>query len=172
MAEEWDVEITFLPTNTSEIHLHLEQLLQNTYWMLAVDLRLPKRQETPHVPGYGKRKKKKQRQKNRDGTCTTGRELWRRKTCHTLGSPFVGRDGGGRGEASEPRRRAQPQGCRGQSREIPAQRIAADQHLPAWEACLLTRRGGCGLGAEVRALEVRSQGEEWGWLHEHSLKGG
>ena len=31
MAEEKDVEITFLPTNTSKIHLHVEQLLQNTY---------------------------------------------------------------------------------------------------------------------------------------------
>ena len=31
MAEESDMEITFLPTNTSEIHLHVEQLLQNTY---------------------------------------------------------------------------------------------------------------------------------------------
>ena len=29
------------PTNTSEIHLHVEQLLQNTYWTLAEDLRLP-----------------------------------------------------------------------------------------------------------------------------------
>ena len=27
-----------------------------------------------------------------------------------------------------------------------------------------------GLGAEARASEVRSQGEDWGWLHEHSLK--
>ena len=31
MVEEKDMEITFLPTNTSEIHLHMEQLLQNTY---------------------------------------------------------------------------------------------------------------------------------------------
>ena len=31
MADEQDVEITFLLTNTSEIHLHVEQLLQNTY---------------------------------------------------------------------------------------------------------------------------------------------
>ena len=31
--------------------------------------------------------------------------------------------------------------------------------------------GEWGLGAEARALEVRSQGEYWGWLHEHSLKG-
>ena len=28
-----------------------------------------------------------------------------------------------------------------------------------------------GLGAEARASEVRSQGEDWGWLREHSLKG-
>ena len=56
-----------------------------------------------------------------------------------------------RGEASEPRRRAQPQGCRGQSGEIPAWRIGAEQHSPAQETCLLTRRGGRGLGAEARA---------------------
>ena len=75
-----------------------------------------------------------------------------------------------RGEASEPRRRAQLQGCRGQSGEIPAQRIGAKQHSPAREACLPTRRGGWGLGAEARA-SVRSQGEDWGWQHEHNLKG-
>ena len=74
------------------------------------------------------------------------------------------------GEASEPRRRAQPQGCGGQSGEIPAQRIGANQHSPAREACLLTRRGGWELGAEARA-SVGSQGEDWGWLREHSLKG-
>ena len=45
------MEIIFLPRNTEKIHLHVEQLLQNTYGMLAEDLRLPKRQETPHVPG-------------------------------------------------------------------------------------------------------------------------
>ena len=76
-----------------------------------------------------------------------------------------------RGEASEPRRRAQPQGCGGQSGEVPAQRIGADQHSPAREACLLTRRGRRGLGAEARASEFGSQGEDWGWRREHSLKG-
>ena len=79
--------------------------------------------------------------------------------------------GGGGGEASEPQRRVQQQGCGGQSKEIPVQRISADQHSPAREACLLTRWGGRGLEAEARALEVRSQGEDWGWLREHSLKG-
>ena len=75
-----------------------------------------------------------------------------------------------RGEASEARRRAQPQGCGGQSGEIPSQRIGADQHSPAREACLLTCRGGRGLGAEVWA-SVGSQGEDWGWRREHNLKG-
>ena len=75
-----------------------------------------------------------------------------------------------RGEASEPRRRAQPQGCGGQSGETPAQRLGAEQHSPAREACLLTRRGGLGLGAEARA-SVGSQGEDWDWWCEHSLKG-
>ena len=41
--------------------------------------------------------KKKQRQKTRDGTYTSGRELWRRKIPHTLGSSFTGRDGRGAG---------------------------------------------------------------------------
>ena len=62
-------------------------------------------------------------------------------------------------------------GCRGQSREIPAQGISANQHSPALEACLLTRWGRWGLGAEARTSEFRSQGEDWGWLREHSLKG-
>ena len=75
------------------------------------------------------------------------------------------------GEASEPRRRTQQPWCRGQSGEIPTQRIGADQHSPAREACLLTRWGRRGLGAEAWASEVRPQGEDWGWLREHSLKG-
>ena len=75
------------------------------------------------------------------------------------------------GGALEPRRRAQQQGYGGQSGEIPAQRIGADQHSPAREACLLTHQDGWRPGAEAQASEVRSQGENWGWLREHSLKG-
>ena len=75
----------------------------------------------------------------------------------------MGRDcGWQRGEASEPRRRAQPQGCGGQSGEIPARRLGAEQHSPAREACLHTRRGGRGLGAEARAsvLAGRESGKK------------
>ena len=55
MAEKYNAEITFIPTNTSEIQLHVEQLLQNTYWMLAEDLRLPKRNRHPQ-PTYTERR--------------------------------------------------------------------------------------------------------------------
>ena len=137
--------------------------------MLAEDLRLPKRQETPTNLGRAKENRKK-RQKNRDGICTLGRELRRRKSFHTLRSPVSGRDGGW-GEASEPRRRAQQQGCGRQSGETPAERIGATQHSPAREACLLTHWGGWGLGAEAQASEVGSQWVGWGWRREHSLKG-
>ena len=75
------------------------------------------------------------------------------------------------GGSFEPQRRAQQQGCRVQSGESPAQRIGDDQHSPAREASLLTRRGGWRLRAEAPTLEVRSQGEDWGWLREHSMKG-
>ena len=71
----------------------------------------------------------------------------------------------------EPQRRTQEQGCKGQSRETLAERIGANQPSPAQEACLLTQLNGLGLGTEALALEVRSQGEDWGWLGEHSLKG-
>ena len=59
-------------------------------------------------------------------------------------------------------------GCRRQSGEFPA-RISAEKDSPAPEACLLTRWGRQGLGAEDRA-SVGSQGEDWGWLSEYSLK--
>ena len=99
------------------------------------------------------------------GSCEGG------KVSTQLGSPFEGGDCWWQsGGASEPRRRAQPQGCGGQSREIPSQTIGADQNSPAREACLLTRWGRRGLGAEAQA-SVGSQGEDWGWQHEHSLKG-
>ena len=49
------------------------------------------------------------------------------------------------------------QGCGGQSGEVPAQRLGAEQRSPAREACLLTRRGG--RGWELR-LRLRSDRRE------------
>ena len=129
------------------------------------------RNASPHIPGYGKRKKKKERQKNRDGTCTSGREVRRRKSFHTLGSPFTGgNEGWAGGKLQSHGGECSNRGAEGKAERFP-QRIGAEQHSPAQEACLLTCQDGWGLGAEARALEVGSQGEDWGWRREHSLKG-
>ena len=90
---------------------------------------------------------------------------------HTKQPLHCQKQGVGWGEASDPQGRTQQKGCRGQSGKIPAQRIGADQHSLAREACLFTHQGGWGLGAEAQASEVRYQGEDWSWLSEHSLKG-
>ena len=61
-------------------------------------------------------------------------------------------------------------GAKGKVERFLHKKIGADQHSPAWEACLLTCWGGWGPGAEAQALEVRLQGEDWGWLCKDSLK--
>ena len=47
--------------------------------------------------------------------------------------------------------------------------VPTNTHQPERLVCSPTRDGQ-GLGAEAQAL-VGSQGEDWGWLCEHSLKG-
>ena len=99
------------------------------------------------------------------GSCEEERFPHTRNPLH--GQRLQVAEGGG---ASEPWRGTQQQVCRAQSRDIPAQRNCADQHSPAREACLLTHWDGRVLGAEAQ-VSVRSQGEDWCWLHEHSRKG-
>ena len=150
LASRWRKSKTWRSPSSPQIHQKYIYTWNCSYktpterWQKTSDF--PKGKKLPMYLGRAKeRKKKKQRQKNRDRTCTSGRELWRRKGFHTLGRPFAGRDcGWQRGESSEPWRRAHPQGCGGQSGEIPAQRLGAEQHSPAREACLLTRWGGRG----------------------------
>ena len=69
------MEITFLPMNTSEIHLYVKNSYRTPteHWQKTSDL--PKGKKLPTYLGRAKEKKKKQRQKNRYGTFTTGREL-------------------------------------------------------------------------------------------------
>ena len=85
--------------------------------------------------------KAKEKRKNRDKRIGIGpaprRELWRRKSFHTLGSPsLAGIVGSFR--ASEKRAAT---GVRRESGEVPTQRMGAKQHSPAWDASLLTHWG-------------------------------
>ena len=48
----WQRSKMWRSPSSPQIHLHVEQLLHNSYWTLAEDLRLPKGQGTPHVPGH------------------------------------------------------------------------------------------------------------------------
>ena len=62
------------------------------------------------------------------------------------------------GEASEPQRRVQQYECRGQSEEIPAQRISTDQHSPVERpVCSPTRAD---VGWELRLGLRRSDPRE------------
>ena len=54
--------------------------------------------------------------------------------------------------------------------------VPSSTHQPKRLVCSPARAGGgwglgWGLGAEAWASEVGSQGEDWGWLPEHTLKG-
>ena len=162
--------------SSSQIHQKYMYMWNNSYrtptecWQKTSDF--PKGKKLPTYLGRAKEKRKNRDKRIRMGP-TTVRELWTRKRFHTIGTPSLeemGGCGGWRGEASEPWRRVQQQGCRGHGGAIPAQRISADQHSPAQETCLLTRWGGRGLGADLQ-LQRSVKGEDWSWLREHSLKG-
>ena len=62
------------------------------------------------------KEKKKQRQKNRDRTCISGKELWKRKGFHTLGNPFTGR---GRGKLQSHRGECSNRGAEEKAERFP-----------------------------------------------------
>ena len=60
-------------------------------------------------------------------------------------------------------------GAEGKAERFPHRgSVPTSTHQPERLVC---SPGMWGLGAEAPALEFRSQGEDWGWLLEHSLKG-
>ena len=98
---------------------HVEQFSQNIYWMLAEDLKPPKRaRNVPYNWIEQKGEKEREREKrNQDKTSTPEGELWKRKGNHTLGSHLtdqkISRDGG----TSKSQRKTQQLDWGGQSRE-------------------------------------------------------
>ena len=84
--------------SSPQIHQKYIYMWNNSYrtpserWQKTSDF--AKGKKLPTYLGRTKEKRKKQRQKNKDGTCNTGRELRRRKSFHSLGSHFTGWDWG------------------------------------------------------------------------------
>ena len=177
-TSRWRRNKTWRSPSSSQIHQKYILLWNNSWrtpterWQKTSDFLKGKK-----LPTY-LGKAKETRKKNETKELGWDLHLWEgavkeEKFPHTREPLPWGRQEVGGGEASGPWRRAQQQGrrvqqqgCRGQSRDIPTKRISADQHSPTWDACLFTHWGRWGLGAEAQASEVRSQGEDWGWLHE------
>ena len=84
------------PPSSPQRHQKYIYMLNNSYrtsterWQKTSDH--PKGKKLHTYLGTINEKRKKTETKNRDRTCTSGRELWRRKGFHTLGSPFAGGD--------------------------------------------------------------------------------
>ena len=117
--------------------------------LLNVGRRLQTSQKARNSPGtwVGQKKKEKTETKEQGWDLNQWEGAVKEERFPHTRKALRGDCGWWSGEASEPRRRVQPQGCRGQSREIPTQRTSADQHSPAREACVLTGWDGWGLGA-------------------------
>ena len=49
--------------------------------------------------------------------------------------------------------------------------VPTSTHQPEWLLCSPANQDWWWLGAEAQASEFRTQGADWGWLCEHSLKG-
>ena len=114
---------------------------------------------SPHTWVGPKKKRKKQRQKNKDGTCTSGREPWRRKSFHTLGSPFTGGDRGWAGGKLQTHRGEQSNmGAEGKvERFLHRGLVLITNHQPERFLCSPTRAG---RGWELRLGLWRSDPRE------------
>ena len=133
-------------------------------WQKILDF--PKEKKLPTYLGRAEEKRK-----NRDKRIGTGpAPVGGRKGFHTLGAPSRAETaGGGRGSF----RATEESAATGVRRAKQRDSRTEDQ----CRAALTSPRGlsapppgQVGLGAEARASEVGSQGEDWGWRREHSLK--
>ena len=105
----------------------------------------------------GQKKKGKTETKNRDGTCTSGRELWRRKRFHTVGRPFTCGDGEG-GKLQSHRGEHSNRGAEGKAeRFLHRGSVLTSTHQPERLVCSAARAGG---GWELRLQLRRSDPRE------------
>ena len=122
-------------SSSPQIHQKYIYMWKNSYrtptehWQKTSDF--SKGKKLPTYLGRAKEKRKNRGKRIGTGPAPLGGSCEGGKVSTHLEAPSLVKMGVGGGEASEPWRRVQQQGCRGQSREIPAQRIGADRHSPA-----------------------------------------
>ena len=118
--------------SSPQIHQNYIYTWNNSYrtptehWQKTADF--PKGKKIPTYLGRAKEKRKNREKRIGMGPTALGGSCERGKVSTPL---HWQRRGVGKGEASEPWRRVKQQGCRGQSGEIPTQRIGTNQHSPA-----------------------------------------
>ena len=159
------MEITFLPTNTSEIYMWNNSYRTPTErWQKTLDL--PKGKKLPTYLGRAKEKRKDRDKRIGMGPAPVGGSCEGGKVSTHQEAPSraetVG-GGGGSFRATEESaatgvRRAKRRDSRTEDPCRPAltSLIGLSAHLP---------------GRAGARASVGSQGEDWGWLREHSLKG-
>ena len=80
------------------------------------------------------------------------------------------RGGGGGGKLWRHGGERSHRGAEGKAERFPHRgSVPTSTHQP--ERLVCSPAGTGGLGAEAQASEVGSQGEDWGWLRDHSLRG-
>ena len=159
-------------------HLPPHKYIRNTYTcgttptehLLNAGRRPQTSQKARNSPRNWVGQKKKQTQKNRDGTCTAGRELWRRKGFHTLGSPFTGGDRGWQGGSFGVTEESAATGAEGKAERFPHRgSVLTSNHQPERLVCSPAGAGGVW---EMRLGLRRSDPRERTEVGcEHSLKG-
>ena len=137
-------------------------------WLKTSDS--PKGKKIPTYLGSAKEERKNRDKRIGTGPASLEGAVKEEKFPHTR-KPLHWRRRGGRGGSF---RATKESAATGVQRAKQRDSCTEDQCRPA----LTSPRGlsahplGCvGAGAEARASEVRSQGKNWGWLREHSLKG-
>ena len=112
--------------------------------------------------------KQKEGEKDQNGTCAPGRELYKRKGSSTLWSPFTRKEIHWDREGTSSEENAEPV-CSRQNRERPVQMVSASAvHSPAWDTHLLVQEA---TGNWSPGFRGPIWGEDQGWLCRNSLKG-
>ena len=139
-------------------------------WQKTSDV--PKGKKIPTYLGRAKEKRSNRDKRIGTGPAPLGGSCEGGKVSTHKQAPSLAETGVGGGELQSHGGEHSNWGAEGKVERFPHRgSVPTSTHQPERLVCSPAGRDGCGLGAEAWASEVRSQGEDWGWLSEHSLKG-